>query len=105
VTDIPRHARLWADCDGPSAKEPDMADNPDARRNAESRFAASESRNKQIKAEIAKENAAFDARTIKLRAQRMAVEEEARVEKARLASLAPAKADKPAKARKKAVPR
>jgi hypothetical protein len=82
-----------------------MADNPDARRNAESRFAASESRNKQIKAEIAKENAAFDARTIKLRAQRMALEEEARVEKARLASLMPAKAVKTAKPRKKAVPR
>ena len=83
-----------------------MADNPDARRNAESRFQASESRNKQIKAEIAKENAAFDARTIKLRAQRLAVEEEARVEKARLAALAPAKTVKAAAMpRKKAVPR
>jgi hypothetical protein len=81
-----------------------MADNPDARRSAESRFAAMETRNQQIKTDIAKANAAFDARTIKLRAQRMAVEEEARVEKARLAGLAASKPERLVKSRKKTAP-
>ncbi len=78
-----------------------MADKNDIRRTAESRFAASENRDREVKSELAKQSAAFDARTIKLRAQRMAVEEEARVEKERLAVIAAAK---PAKTpRKKAA--
>jgi hypothetical protein len=83
-------------------KDSSMADkNSATRRNAESHFTAAEAREAMVRSEIAKERASFEARTIKLKALRLAKEEADRVEKARLDALNPPKPK--AAARKKAA--
>jgi hypothetical protein len=80
-----------------------MADKTSAtRRNAESHFTAAEARDAMIKTETAKERAAFEARTIKLKALRLAKEAEDKIEKDRLDALNPPK-PKAAARKKKAV--
>ncbi len=65
-----------------------------ARRKADNHFTATEQRDAMIKSDLAKERTAFDARTIKLRALRMAKEAADKEEADRLAALAPPKAKK-----------
>jgi hypothetical protein len=65
-------------------------------------FTASEARDALVKKELAAERAAFDAKTAKLRALRMAKEEEERAMAIKLAAEAPP-ATKPV--RKKAAPK
>ena len=79
-----------------------MADKTAARTRAETHFSASEARDQLVKTELAKERIAFEDRTIKLKAMRLARDAEEATEKARLAALAPPKAaKKPAKPRAK----
>jgi hypothetical protein len=82
-----------------------MADKTAARTRAETHFSASEARDQLVKTELAKERIAFDDRTVKLKAMRLAREAEEAAEKARIAASAPPKAPKkPAKPKvKKAV--
>lgn len=60
-----------------------MANKEDIRRTAEDRFTATQRRDAEVKAQLEKERTAFDARTAKLRALRLAKEEEDRQAKAR----------------------
>ena len=79
-----------------------MADKTAARTRAETHFSASEARDQLVKTELAKERIAFEDRTIKLKAMRLARDAEEATEKARLAALAPPNAaKKPAKPRAK----
>ena len=59
-----------------------MADKSAARTRAETHFSASEQRDAMVKDQLAKESAAFDARTLKLRALRLAKEAEEAAAKA-----------------------
>jgi len=59
-----------------------MADKNAARSRAETAFSASAVRDQAVKDEIAKERVAFDVRTAKLKALRLAHEEQERAEKA-----------------------
>jgi len=79
-----------------------MTDKNAARTRAETAFSASAQRDAQIKDDIAKERAAFDIRTIKLRALRMAREEQERADKATADALKPPKGTR--KARKPPAP-
>ena len=65
-----------------------------ARSRADIQF-ASQSRDLQIKSEIAKERASVDARTVKLRALRLARDAELAAEKAKAEALNPPKLKKP----------
>jgi hypothetical protein len=76
-----------------------MADKSSARTRAESHFSASEMRDALVKEEIAKERAAVDAKTAKLRALRLAREAEEKAAKATF------DAANPPKPKKKSVPR
>jgi hypothetical protein len=79
-----------------------MADKTAARTRAETHFSAAEARDALVKTELAKERIAFDDRTVKLKALRLAREAEEATEKARVKAAAPPKAvRKPAKARVK----
>jgi hypothetical protein len=79
-----------------------MADKTAARTRAETHFSASEARDALVKTELAKERIAFDDRTVKLKALRMARDAQEATEKARLDALAPPKpARKPVKPRVK----
>ena len=78
-----------------------MADKTAARTRAETHFSASEARDLLVKTELAKERIAFDARTVKLKAMRLAHEAEKAEEKARLAAASPKPAKKPVKPRVK----
>lgn len=62
-----------------------------ARNRAQTHFKATELRESAVRAEIEKERAAVTAKTAKLRALRMAKEEEERAEADRLAAEAPKK--------------
>jgi hypothetical protein len=59
-----------------------MADKSAARTRAETHFTASEMRDSAVKAQMAKERAATDAKTVRLKALRLAKEEEDRLAKA-----------------------
>jgi uncharacterized protein YqfA (UPF0365 family) len=74
-----------------------MAEKTVARTRAEAHFSASEQRDAMVKAEIAKERAATDAKTARLKALRLAKE----AEEAAAAAANPA----PAQKKKKAVKR
>jgi hypothetical protein len=76
-----------------------MADKNAARTRAETLFTASEMRDTQIKEQLAKERAATDAKTVRLRALRLAKEEADRIAKAEHDALHPPAARK-AKAKK-----
>jgi hypothetical protein len=65
--------------DNENRSAPTSRDRDGARKNAQNHFAASEQRNTLIRQEIAKERASVDAKTAKLRALRLAKEEEERV--------------------------
>jgi hypothetical protein len=80
-----------------------MADKSAARSRAETLFTASEVRDSHVKAQILKERAATDAKTVRLRALRLAKEEEDRAAKAAFDAANPPKPRKP-KARKTAAP-
>ena len=80
---------------------PPPRDRDGARRKALNHFAASEQRDSAVKSEINRERAANDAKTAKLRALRLAKEEEDRA--AALIAAENAPAPKPKKPRKKVV--
>jgi hypothetical protein len=61
------------------SRPPSAGDREGARKNAQNHFAASEQRNKQILQDIARERSQVDAKTAKLRALRLAREEEERI--------------------------
>jgi hypothetical protein len=85
-----------------ASERTDMADKLETRRKAENHFTASEQRDAFVKSELAKESAAFDARTAKLRALRLAKEAADKIEQDRLDALNPPKA-KTAKKKKAAA--
>ncbi len=71
-----------------------------ARNRAQSHFAAAEQRDASVRAEIEKERTAMETKTAKLRALRLAKEEEERVEAERLAAEESAKKAKAGAAKK-----
>ena len=84
-----------------------MADKTAARTRAETHFSASEARDALVKTELAKERIAFDDRTVKLKALRLARDAAEAAEKARLTRWRrPSRRKKPVKPRaKKAIRR
>lgn len=72
-----------------------MASPPNARKNAQSHFSSSQQREDAVRAEIAKEKSAVDAKTARLKALRLAKEAEEKIESERLAA---AKAEEKARA-------
>ena len=75
-----------------------MADKNAARTRAETLFTASEMRDTQIKEQLAKERAATDAKTARLKALRLAKEEADRIAKAEQDALNPPRKTKARKA-------
>lgn len=75
-----------------------MADKTTARSRADTHFSAAEARTQLVKTELAKERIAFDNRTVKLKALRLAHEAEQAAAKAQAASSA--KVKKAAKVKK-----
>jgi hypothetical protein len=75
-----------------------MADKTTARSRADTHFSAAEARDQLVKTELAKERIAFDDRTVKLKALRLAREAEEAAAKA--AAPATAKVKKPVKVKK-----
>ena len=78
-----------------------MTNKTPARSRADIQF-ASQSRDAMVKNEIEKERASMDARTIKLRAMRMARDAERAAEKVKADALNPPKAAKKARVKKPA---
>ena len=72
-----------------AAKDIQMADKTAARSRAETLFTASEMRDSAVKAQLEKERAATDAKTVRLRALRLAKEEADRVAQAEHDALHP----------------
>jgi hypothetical protein len=79
-----------------------MNDKAPARSRADIQF-ASQSRDVQVKGDIAKERARVDAQTAKLRALRLARDEELRAEQARQDAISPPKPAKPRVPRRKPI--
>ena len=69
-------------CRPPARKTSQMADKTAARTRAETHFSASEARDTAVKAQLEKERAATDAKTVRLRALRLAKEEADRIAQA-----------------------
>ncbi|HXC54890.1 MAG TPA: hypothetical protein VNU97_06320 [Rhizomicrobium sp.] len=77
---------------------PPPRDRDGARRKAQNHFAAAEARDSHIKQIMAGERAALDAKTLKLRALRLAKEEADKLEAARVAASTPSGEPKKKKA-------
>jgi hypothetical protein len=77
-----------------AARNPEMTQKNDARARALNQFFASDRRDEQAKAEVAKQRAAADANTARLRALRLAKEEADRLAKIEFDAANPPRARK-----------